>query len=245
MKTFAISDIHGCYEELMLLFKQLPIKPERDRMVFLGDYIDRGKDTKSVIQQMIDWEKQYPHWVFLQGNHEDMLLDALSPDHLKYGDYYQWFNQGGKETKESYKQEGMTEYDMATANVKDLMPKEHLNFISRLPLWFEDDKYAFVHGGFKPNVDFWRTAPWDLLWIRDEFIDSDFDWGKKIIYGHTAHRDIDPKKNLEPYVQANKIGIDTAVCYSANNKMTAIELPSEKFYFQPNLISQSKVLTLT
>src|SRR5690606_2905461 len=95
-KIFAISDIHGCYGDLMTLYNKLPINPKKDQMVFLGDYIDRGPDSDKVIQQLIDWKKKYPHWQVLLGNHEDMMLDALRVGHPVYGDYYHWFEQGGK-----------------------------------------------------------------------------------------------------------------------------------------------------
>lgn len=227
-RTFAISDIHGCYDELIALHAKLPLNPLTDRMVFLGDYIDRGKDSQKVIEQLIEWKKAFPHWVVLLGNHEDMLLDALSAGHPTYGDYYQWFSQGGAETKKSYSQ-NLTDLERATVKMEDLMPEEHLNFLASLPRFYEDEEYFYVHAGFKPNAAPWRTTPYDMVWIRDEFIRSEYDWGKKVIFGHT------PGKKLEPIVLPNKIGIDTAVCYSANNKLTCVELPSEKFYFQEKL----------
>lgn len=229
MKTFAISDIHGCYDELMALYKKLPINPEKDRMVFLGDYIDRGPKSREVVQQLMDWKKQYPHWVMLYGNHEDLMLDALMYGGRVYGSFDLWFNQGGRQTYYSYLPKDLTRYERAISSIKDTISKEHIEWLASLPRYFEDDKYIFVHGGVKPSKTPADTDPQDLIWIRDEFIDSDYDWGKKVIFGHT------PAKNLEPTVMKNKIGIDTAVCYSAFNKLTCVELPSEKFYQQEHL----------
>lgn len=233
-KTFCISDIHGCFDELMALYAKLPIDPEKDKMVFLGDYIDRGPKSSEVVQQLMDWKEKYPHWVMVQGNHEDMMLDALLYQSRHYGSYYQWFDQGGYQTAESYKPEGLSGLEAALVNPKDTIPIEHLSFLASLPRYHEDENYIYVHGGVKPRKTPEDTDPYDLIWIRDEFIDSDYDWGKKVIYGHTAWKDPATKK-FEPHVQKNKIGIDTAVCYSAFNKMTCIELPTETFYFQETL----------
>ena len=80
-KTFAIGDVHSCYRELVALYKKLleaGLKPEKDVVVFMGDYIDRGPDSKKVVSQLIKWHKKYPHWVFLYGNHEDIFKDWIT-----------------------------------------------------------------------------------------------------------------------------------------------------------------------
>lgn len=232
MKIFAISDIHGCYDELMALYKKLPIDPKKDMMVFCGDYIDRGPKSKQVVQQLMDWKKQYPHWQVLYGNHEDLMLDALVYQGRVYHSFDLWFTQGGKQTFLSYVPETATAYEKAIMQIKDVIPQEHLVFLASLPRYYETDDYIFVHGGIKPGKTPAETDPQDLIWLRDEFIDSKYDWGKKVIYGHTPQDSPDPKKNLQPHVQKNKIGIDTAVCYGAHNKLTAVELPSEVFHQQ-------------
>ncbi len=226
---FAISDIHGCYDELMALYKQLPINPKKDQLIILGDHIDRGPKSKQVVNQLIKWKKKYPHWQFLYGNHEDLMLDALVYGGRVYGSFDLWFQQGGKETFLSYVPKNLTEYHKSIVQVKDVIPVEHLEFLMQLPRYYETDDYIFVHGGIKPGKTPEETDPQDLIWIRDEFIYANWDWGKKVIYGHTADNHTG---EFEPLVQENKIGIDTAVCYSAFNKLTAIELPSEKFYFE-------------
>jgi len=228
-KIFAISDIHGCYDELMALYKKLPIDPKVDQMVFLGDYIDRGPDSSKVVQQLLNWSKQYPHWVFLKGNHEDLLLDALNPEHPVYGDYYLWFRQGGTRTKSSYLPKGLGDYEQAIASMQDFLPPEHKEFMEKLPLFYETEDYIFVHGGIKPGKTPQETTEFDLLWLRDEFIHSQYDWGKKVIYGHTVD---DHTGRAEPNVMENKIGIDTGAAYLPENRLTAIMLPEEEFYFQ-------------
>lgn len=239
-KIFCISDIHGHYKELMLLYKKLPINPKKDKMVFLGDYIDRGPDTKKVIQQLIKWQKLYPHWVFLFGNHEDFMKEALVRNTGVYGfqAWDLWIYNGGDTTKQSYYPKGLTASEKAIASISDFIPQSHLDFIASLPRYYEDDKYIYVHGGLKPGKTAAETLPYDLIWIRDEFIDSNYGWGKKVIFGHSADgtgQYNKAHKKFQPIIMPNKIGIDTAVCYGAYNGLTCLELPSEKFYFQPTL----------
>ena len=245
MKIFAIADIHGCYDELMALYKKLPIDPEKDMMVFCGDHIDRGPDSKKVVQQLMDWKEKYPHWQVIYGNHEDLMLDALLYNGRKYDSYDLWYTQGGRETFFSYlpdelKAKDLTEeqkYERALLNPQHTIPQEHLLFLASCPRLFETDDYIFVHGGLKPGVSVEDQKESDLIWIRDEFIDSDYDWGKKVIFGHTCDYQgkYNKKKKYTPIVtMKNKIGIDTAVCQPTQNGLTCVELPKEKFYFQPS-----------
>lgn len=244
MRQFVISDIHGHYKELMALInklvKEADFDPEVDQLITLGDHIDRGPDSNKVVQQLIDWTEQYPHWVFLYGNHEDLMLDALVYGGRIYHSYDLWYGQGGRETFYSYVPNELTDYEKAIIQVEDVIPQEHLEFLMALPRFYQNDNYIFVHGGLKPEKTVEETPTQDILWIRDEFIDSDFDWGKKVIFGHTADgrgnynwkRFGMKYKPLEPIVRDNKIGIDTAICAPSRNKLTALELPAEKFYFQ-------------
>lgn len=235
MKSWIFSDVHGCYDELMALYNKLPINPEKDKVVFCGDYIDRGPKSKEVVQQLIDWKEKYPHWVVLYGNHEDLMLDALIGKGQVYHSYDLWFNQGGKETLQSYVNKDLSDYEQAISQPLDIIPVEHISFLSNLPRYHEDEKYFYVHGGFKPGVHPKDTDPYELIWIRDEFIDSDYDWGKKVIFGHTAKETLyDGEYVFEPIVKPNKIGIDTAVC--GQGKLTCLELPNEVFHFQEKIV---------
>lgn len=240
MRTFAIGDIHGCYDELYALVTHLIVeqglKPEKDRVVFLGDYIDRGPNTKKVLETLIEWEERYPHWQFLYGNHEDLMLDALIYGGKIYHSYDLWWNQGGKETAYSYIPKSRTKYEMAITRPEDCIPYEHIDWLRKRPFYFEDENYFFVHAGVLPNTSLEEIkfhlnqvtnndVKQAVIWARDLFIDSDYNWGKKVIFGHTA------RPPFEPIVMNNKIGIDTASC-NPKGKLTAIELPTEKFYFQ-------------
>lgn len=240
-KIFALSDIHGCYDEMMGLYKQLPIDPEVDQLVICGDVIDRGPDTKKVIQQLIDWKELYPHWQFLSGNHEDLMLDALMYGGRTYNSYDLWFTQGGKQTFESYVPDDLSDYEKQLIEVKDAILQEHLEFLAALPTYYESEDYYFVHGGLIPGEKPEDSSRYDMIWVREGFIESDYDWGKKVIFGHTADgrgKYYNPdnawgkQQAFMPIVMKNKIGIDTAVCPPANQRLTCIQLPEEIFYFE-------------
>ena len=248
-KIFAIGDIHGCYEELMLLINKLPLNPKKDKIIFLGDYIDRGPDSNKVIAQLIKWKEKYPHWVFLSGNHEDIFRDWVSNNAQKYG-LNNWFGNGGKTTYESYGGHYGKEVDGEFQFPKQPdFPDEHLNFLFReLEFVHEEENYVFVHGGLVPNesvknlielmnpmVQGHETIINAVLWAREGFIDSKYDWGKKVIFGHTPAYEKRWGTFGQPIVMKNKIGIDGAVCPTACKNLIAVELPLEKFYFQENI----------
>lgn len=236
-KIVAIGDVHGHYRELIELLDKLEydhnIDFEKDTLVFLGDYVDGGPNTKEVLDHLIYLKETYPHFKFVYGNHEDLLMDAMIPHHPVYGDYYLWWNQGGKETLDSYtKQMNLDEYESSLVGMKDAIPELHIQFIMSLDTYFETDDYFFVHGGVLPiplEQAKEEMTRYDMIWIRDQFILSDFDWGKKIIFGHTIN---DGRYNpgfLSPIVRKNKIGIDT---FAHNKgKLTAVILPDEQFVY--------------
>lgn len=249
-KIFAIGDIHGCYEEMMLLFNKLPIDLKRDLVIFIGDYVDRGPDSKKVVEQCIKWHKKYPYWIFLYGNHEDIFQNWIRGG-TKYQEDSQWscfFYNGGKETLKSY---GISEPNASYLN----FPKDHLNFLfNETKILYETDKYIFVHGGLIPNstineikmllnnkeyegkaIASADTITNALLWAREGFVDSNWDWGKKVIFGHSAIYHKRWGRAGQPIIMKNKIGIDGAVCPPANKNLIAVELPAEKFYFQESL----------
>ena len=103
------------------------------------------------------------------------------------------------------------------------VPPAHLEFIKSLHLYYQTDDYIFVHAGLRKKVPLESQKTIDLLWIRDEFIFSDFDFGKRVIFGHTPFK--------EPLVQINKIGIDTGAVYG--NRLTCVQLPEIKFFSEP------------
>ena len=236
-KIFAIADIHGCYTEMMLLYEKIinsGINSRKTKFVWMGDYIDRGPDSKKVVAQLIKWHKQYPHWIFLYGNHEAILRNWIDGKQ-EYQEDSQWscfLYNGGKETLKSY---GLTE------PIRSAIPKAHLDFLFKeTKMLYETKDYVFVHAGLVPELpiskhltkEVYKNA---MLWARDGFIDNTWDWGKKVVFGHSPAYKAQWGKFGQPIVMKNKIGIDGAVCPPANKNLIAVELPKEKFYFQKSL----------
>lgn len=103
---------------------------------------------------------------------------------------------------------------------KAKIPADHLRFFESLLSYYETDQYIFVHAGLLPGLPLVAQSADDLQWIRREFIDSDYDFGKRVVFGHTPFS--------APLVAVNKIGIDTGAVYGG--KLTCVELPALKFY---------------
>ena len=207
-RILAIGDIHGCLDKLISLMDIIDIDPEKDTLVFIGDYIDRGAQSKGVVDYLLELVERQERVILLKGNHEQMFELYLSgKDRLTF------LANGGDATLRSY---GM---DLHSAEANRI-PNAHIRFFDKLRLCHETDQYIFVHAGLKSNIPLKDQDQLDMLWIRDEFIYSDFDFGKRVIFGHTPFR--------QPLVLDNKIGIDTGAVYG--NKLTCVELPAVKFY---------------
>lgn len=207
-RIFAIGDIHGCYDKLVRMLDIINADLDRDTLVFLGDYIDRGPQSHEVVSHLIELQQRHPGIVLLKGNHEEMLENYLhGVSRLTY------LANGGQQTIDSYIAAG-------GSPSKGLIPETHLAFFKSLRLFYQTEHYIFVHAGLRDKVPLEKQAPEDLLWIRSRFIKSDYNFGKIIIFGHTPLP--------EPMVQSAKIGIDTGAVYG--NKLTCIELPALKFY---------------
>lgn len=211
-KIFAVGDIHGNYEKLVSLMSQLPWNRGRDLLVFLGDYIDRGKRSKEVVEYLVTLKKSEEKTVFLMGNHERLLLNYYSSG-SDY-DLRLWRSFGGWETIESYTD------GAGIWGKPDFLPHPHLNFFRELLPYYETEDYIFVHAGLRDGVPLNEQKTDDLLWIRRSFTESDHSFGKTVVFGHTPMR--------SPYVSSGKIGLDTGAGYG--NVLTAVELPNVKFY---------------
>jgi serine/threonine protein phosphatase 1 len=208
-RILAVGDIHGCFDKLTSLLDKIAPDPEEDTLLFIGDYIDRGPQSKEVVDLLIDLAQRQKNIVFLKGNHEQMLLRYLEDGE----DTMSFLANGGIATLDSYLRDGPSEGEYP-------VPNKHLEFFKNLRLYYETDEYIFVHAGLKEKRPLEKQTEWDMLWIRDEFIHSDFDFGKLVVFGHTPF--------YEPLVLDNKIGIDTGAVYG--NKLTCLELPAVKFH---------------
>jgi len=206
-KIVAIGDVHGCARTL-----KAPIH------LFVGDYIDRGPDSKEVVDFLLE-VKNDRKTVFLRGNHEVMLLEAL-----ELGTSRNWMFNGGKTTLQSYGKD---------ASVEDI-PEGHLEFFKKTRLYYETDDYFFVHAGIPPTMSIEQskadaTVHDYFFWGREHLNAFGPPWEKTVVFGHTPQP--------FPIQQRGMIGIDTGCVYSRPGlgKLTAVLLPEEKFIQQTSL----------
>lgn len=185
-RLLAIGDIHGCIEKLEWLIAKVELR-EDDTIIFLGDYINRGSNSSGVIEYLLKLKEKYRS-IFLMGNHEIMFLD-----YLRNGNSAFLLN-GGSITIRSY-----------VKNNNFHVPSCHLEFYEELRPFFVTEKFIFVHAGLRPGIPLVNQDWKDLLWIRDEFLLTDYDWGKTIVYGHNV--------NKKPILLKNRIGLDTGCVY--------------------------------
>ena len=207
-RIYAVGDIHGCYDKLLALMEKMDIDFESDSLVFLGDYIDRGPQSFEVVAYLADLKQRCANTIFLKGNHEEMLEKYLSGE-----DRITYLVNGGQQTLESYMNRPRPEGEPA-------IPSTHLEFFKSLQIYHETQNYIFVHAGLKNKVPLEKQKTEDLLWIRRRFIESKYDYGKMVVFGHTPLH--------EPLLLPNKIGIDTGAVYG--NRLTCVRLPELVFY---------------
>jgi serine/threonine protein phosphatase 1 len=163
------------------------------KFVFLGDYVDRGPDSRSVVDFLIRLQLARPSAVIcLMGNHEDMMLKACGD--LK--SYEHWRRNGGRPTLESYHVQKLSD-----------LPPQHLQWLQSLPKFHDDGKRFFVHAGVNPTRSLDDQDDDDLLWIREAFLSSDKSYGRLIVHGHT------PTKAWKPEQHENRINLDTGAVY--------------------------------
>jgi serine/threonine protein phosphatase 1 len=212
-RTYVIGDVHGCRQLLAELLECIRPDPRRDAIIILGDFINRGPDTKGTVALLLELRAKHRHLIVLRGNHEQMFLDYLAGRHQEL-----FLSAGGKEMLASYGIDPGT-----PAGPAGEPPPDHLGFLSDLPTFYENEHGIYVHAGLEPGVHLTRQTPAWLLWARDGFINSPYDFGKKVIFGHTPFP--------APLVEENKIGVDTGAVYGG--RLTCLILPDQEFISLP------------
>ncbi|HEX4183776.1 MAG TPA: metallophosphoesterase family protein [Caulobacteraceae bacterium] len=221
--VYAIGDVHGRADLLARLIdvigrdaESLALKAP-PALVFLGDYVDRGADSRSVVDQVIALALARRYEVrALKGNHEQALLAFL--DDASFGPT--WADFGGGETLLSYgvtppgPRGGAEAWEEARRAFDRALPQLHRSLLNGLEMMVVYGDYAFVHAGVRPGVDLDSQRDHDLLWIRDEFLQAKGPFGKVIVHGHTPA--------AEPYLGPFRIGIDTGAY--ATGVLTAIRI---------------------
>ncbi len=226
-RLYAIGDIHGRLDLLEALLARIAAdaataKAARRQLIFVGDYIDRGPDSRAVVERVASGPPGTPEWrgfewVALRGNHEAMLLSFL--DDIEIGPVWLSEPNGGMATLASYCGGGRPAGDMLTLQrrFRAALPDAHRAFLARLPLSHRAGGYFFAHAGVRPGVPLDGQDAEDLMWIRGAFLDSRTDFGAVVVHGHTIVR--------EPEVRPNRIGIDTGAFFS--NRLTALVAEGE------------------
>lgn len=220
---YAIGDIHGQLEQLHMVLDRI----ERDggadaEIVFLGDYVDRGANSKEVIELLATGVKSGKNWHCILGNHDRMfsmfMEDYPRTDHrLKPG--YDWFHAriGGMETLASYGVDADMDRRIFQLHedARQAVPQHHLDFINHLPTTFVAGDLLFVHAGIRPGVALAQQAEDDLVWIREGFLDDPrpHDW--LIVHGHTVVP--------EATHYGNRVNLDTGAGYGKPLTAAAFE----------------------
>jgi serine/threonine protein phosphatase 1 len=219
---YAVGDVHGRLDLLKAMLERIKAdaercgQVERRTLVFVGDYVDRGPDSKGVVETLITQPLSNFDTHFLKGNHEAILLDFLDEAwRLEH-----WLLNGGEPTMRSY---GVGTERLARLHAPaavwrnafaDALPAAHLRFFQDLKLSISFGDYLFVHAGVRPGVPLSAQSEADLVWIRAPFLDHAGPFGKIVVHGHTPTR--------MPVTRENRIGIDTGAVFTG--KLTALRL---------------------
>ena len=226
-RAYAIGDVHGRLDLLRDLLEQIDAdsraRPvEREFVVFLGDLIDRGPDSRGVLQLLQAIRSNLPNPVFLMGNHEEMVLRVLGEDPERVWD---WMSFGGYEFAQSY---GVEVGRLATLDsvgaaraIRAAVPADDLVFVEGFVDSFRFGDYLMVHAGIRPGVPLEQQKVADLRWIREEFLDSVVVHPFTVVHGHTI--------SAEPEERANRIGIDTGAYASGVLTALCLEGTSRKY----------------
>ena len=221
-RIYAVGDIHGradlLSDLLMRIDDDLKARPTADSVqVFLGDYIDRGPNSRQVIDLLIARGRRRDV-LFLKGNHEYCALQFLSdPTVLS-----EWQNIGGLNTLLSYgvvptRSDDPKLQHKVSAAFRRAMPDSHRCFIESLALSFACGDFFFVHAGVRPGIPLQRQSQQDLLWIRDDFLLHEEDFGMVVVHGHTPI--------YKPDIRSNRINIDTGAY--ATGRLTCLVLEGD------------------
>jgi serine/threonine protein phosphatase 1 len=221
-RVYAIGDVHGQLDQLLaledLIVADAAEHPAGRRLiVYLGDYVDRGQDSRAVVAHLLEGPPPGFEAVYLKGNHEDVMLDFLDdPDSGA-----NWLMNGGDTTLANYGIDihadgpaGVGRLEHLSRRFAEALPRDHQAFLRGLDVSHAEGDYLFVHAGIRPGVPLEAQDPHDLIWIRYPFLQSDADFGKVVVHGHTPEP--------QPVERGNRIGVDTGAVYGGS--LTALVL---------------------
>ena len=218
-RVYAIGDVHGCWTLLESMLAEIRRDNDRrpaarTRIVLLGDMIDRGPDSRTVVEHLMRYTRASPRFVALKGNHEQLMVAALNGDLAAMKG---WLSEGGGATLRSW---GVSEEGLERDDPRRLLAAVRRNIASAVALWLErlpltlvSGELVFVHAGVRPGVALGAQSPRDLLWIRDVFLSSEERRPFLVVHGHSISFD-------GPDIRDNRIGLDTGAYESG--RLTAM-----------------------
>jgi serine/threonine protein phosphatase 1 len=222
-RIYAIGDIHGRRDLLTQLHDAIAVDARSavnlDKVcIYIGDYVDRGDDSRGVIDLLLSAPLAGFRTVHLLGNHEDILLRFMEDPAVAP----MWIANGGDATLYSYGVDWRvhTQADDLEAlrhALRAAVPANHLKFLRGLALSHAEGDYMFVHAGIRPGRELAQQDAADLIWIRDEFLSSQADHGRVVVHGHSI--------SAQPELRDNRIGIDTGAF--ATGKLTSLVLEGD------------------
>lgn len=189
--AYVIGDIHGCYDKMVSLLDNIDAHaeihcPQGYTVVFLGDLIDRGPQSKEVVEHLMGFDKRGIKTVFLMGNHEEVFLDVLSGDARKLT---AWFDFGGRDCLRSYGVDNLGEIHMNPDSLlyraQNKVPQAHIDFIQGFENYFVFGDYICVHAGLRPGKPLEQQSVRDMRWIRKSFLEHTKPGRYKIVHGHS------------------------------------------------------------
>lgn len=223
-RIYAIGDIHGRFdllEEIMVLIGNHSASLKSGgslNIIFLGDLIDRGPDSYKVLEYLFKLQRRAKGVVILQGNHEEVFIKAIDGDLQVLRN---WLSYGGVQMLESLGVRVPAPNDDLEQCLDDLrraVSPAIVSWIRRLPLSAQSGDYFFCHAGIRPGVPLKRQVRDDLLWIRDDFLEAEVNFGAVVVHGHTIRPEVD--------MRHNRIGIDTGAYL--HGVLTALYLEGDK-----------------
>lgn len=221
MRTLIVGDIHGKYDLFIRLLEEMAYSPGADRLILIGDLVDRGENSSAVVAKAMELKAAQPdHVVVLRGNHEAMMINALAQPSGE--DVELWYINGGIETLQSYLDE--------EGNLN--IPEDHYEFLYHLPTWFEDDHAIYVHAGLVEDEMGAFLHPHEspehpsLLWSRSRHFFAEYT-GKTVIFGHTITGMLFGERE-KVWLRDHVIGIDTGAYLTG--VLSAIEMPSRQIF---------------
>lgn len=230
-KTFAIGDVHGQFSTLKKLLDQLPINWQTDELVFLGDLVDRGLESRQVIEFLMQLQKDFSTVTVLSGNHEEMMVNSYTDEE----EFSHWLLMGGDTTYLSYVQ-GVVHWKKF---IKELSYTTY-NYLKNLPINYQNEHAIFVHAGAMQNSkrQWIVDNPLIARWHRGKDFFRNYQ-GKTIVVGHTPTNKIRlmlgeaemPPNRMTAWSRNNIIAIDCGAGH--NGQLCAVELPSGNLYYQP------------